>query len=78
LFEALIAQDPDTASFELRDALTDTEGVKVHHSSDTNLLFRLGFTQKNVAGCGQALSCQDKTAAVWLVQTSRTGHRNAS
>ncbi|MFG5382865.1 hypothetical protein, partial [Yoonia sp. R2-816] len=31
--EELVAQDPDITLFELRDALTDAEGVVVHHSS---------------------------------------------
>lgn len=45
-FEELIAQDPDITLFELRDALSDAEGVQVHHSSIANLLSRLGFTYK--------------------------------
>jgi len=45
-FEELIAQDPDITLFELRDALADAEGVKVHHSSIADLLSRLGFTYK--------------------------------
>lgn len=44
--EELIAQDPDITLFELRDALADAEGVKVHHSSIANLLARLGFSYK--------------------------------
>lgn len=44
--EDLIAQDPDITLFELRDALSDAEGVQVHHSSIANLLSRLGFTYK--------------------------------
>lgn len=44
--EELIAQDPDITLFELRDALADAEGVKVHHSSIADLLSRLGFTYK--------------------------------
>ena len=34
--EELVAQDPDITLFELRDALTDAEGVRVHHSSLAN------------------------------------------
>ncbi|OSP51586.1 hypothetical protein BV911_19015, partial [Pseudoruegeria sp. SK021] len=45
-FEELIAQDPDITLFELRDALADAKGVKVHHSSIAGLLSRLGFTYK--------------------------------
>ncbi|NKB27424.1 MAG: transposase [Rhodobacteraceae bacterium] len=45
-FEELIAQDPDITLFELRNALADAEGVRVHHSSIANLLSRLGFTYK--------------------------------
>uniref|UniRef100_UPI003999FDE1 IS630 family transposase n=1 Tax=Roseovarius halophilus (ex Wu et al. 2025) TaxID=3376060 RepID=UPI003999FDE1 len=44
--EELVAQDPDITLFELRDALADAEGVRVHHSSIANLLSRLGFTYK--------------------------------
>lgn len=44
--EELIAQDPDITLFELRDALAEAEGVRVHHSSIANLLARLGFTYK--------------------------------
>ena len=45
-FEDLIRQDPDITLFELRDALADAEGVRVHHSSIADLLSRLGFTYK--------------------------------
>lgn len=45
-FEELIAQDPDITLFELRDALEEAEGVRVHHSSIAALLSRLGFTYK--------------------------------
>ena len=41
-FEELVTQDPDITLFELRDA----EAVQVHHSSDADLLARLGFTYK--------------------------------
>lgn len=44
--EALVAHDPDITLFELRDALAETEGVQVHHSSIANLLSRLSFTYK--------------------------------
>ncbi|WP_281844149.1 helix-turn-helix domain-containing protein, partial [Sinisalibacter aestuarii] len=44
--EELVAQDPDITLFELRDALAEAEGVRVHHSSIANLLSRLGFTYK--------------------------------
>ncbi|MDD9746786.1 MULTISPECIES: IS630 family transposase [Marinovum] len=44
--EEFVAQDPDITLFELRDALADAEGVRVHHSSIANLLSRLGFTYK--------------------------------
>lgn len=44
--EELVSQDPDITLFELRDALADAEGVRVHHSSIANLLSRLGFTYK--------------------------------
>ena len=44
--EELIAQDPDITLFELRDALAEATGVRVHHSSIANLLSRLGFTCK--------------------------------
>jgi transposase len=45
-FEELIAQDPDITLFELRDALADAEGLRVHHSSIAGLLKRLGFSYK--------------------------------
>ena len=45
-FEELVAQDPDITLFELRDALAEAEGVRVHHSSIANLLSRLGFSYK--------------------------------
>ncbi len=45
-FEELVAQDPDITLYELRDALADAEGVRVHHSSIANLLAGLGFTYK--------------------------------
>lgn len=45
-FGELIIQDPDITLFELRDALADAEGVRVHHSSIATLLADLGFTYK--------------------------------
>lgn len=45
-FVELIGQDPDITLYELRDALVEAEGVRVHHSSIANLLSRLGFTYK--------------------------------
>ena len=45
-FEELVAQDPDITLFELRDALSEAEGVTVHHSAIAGLLKRLGFTHK--------------------------------
>jgi len=71
----LIAQDPDITLFELRDALADAEGVKVHHSSITNLLPRLGFTYKKVAGRHRAPSRQGKSATGRLAQVSLARHR---
>jgi transposase len=44
--EELVAQDPDITLYELRDALADAEGVRVHHSSIATLLAKLGFTYK--------------------------------
>lgn len=45
-FKELIAQDPDITLFELRDALADAAGLRVHHSAIGHLLKRLGFTYK--------------------------------
>jgi transposase len=42
----LIAQDPDITLFELRDALAEAEGVRVHHSAIARMLVRLGFSYK--------------------------------
>lgn len=42
----LVDQDPDITLFELRDALADAEGVRVHHSAIARLLRRLGFSYK--------------------------------
>ncbi len=66
-FEELIVQDPYITLFELRDALAQAKGVRVHHSSIANLLARLGFTYKKVAGCHRAPSRQSKAATVRLV-----------
>ena len=38
--EELTAQDPDITLFELRDALAEAEGVRVHHFSIANCLDR--------------------------------------
>lgn len=62
-FEELIAQDPDITLFELRDALAAAEGVKVHHSSIANLLSRLGFTYKKVAGGRRTPPCQGEAGS---------------
>ena len=45
-FKELVLQDPDITLFELRDALFDAQGVRVHHSTIAQLLKRLGFTHK--------------------------------
>ena len=42
----LVDQDPDITLYELRDALREAEGVRVHHSAIARLLRRLGFTYK--------------------------------
>ena len=77
--EDLIAQDPDIALFELRDALAEAVGEKVHHSSIANLLSRLGVAykskedQKTITGSFSRRtrwSPEGKTAARRLVQTS--------
>ena len=47
----LVSQDPDITLFELRDALADAEGLRVHHSAIARTLRRLGLTYKKVAGC---------------------------
>lgn len=44
LDELLVAKDPDITLFELRNALAEAEGVRVHHSPIANLLSRLGST----------------------------------
>ena len=45
--EGLSAQDPDITLFELRHALAEAVGGKVHHSSIANLLSQLGFAYKS-------------------------------
>lgn len=72
--EELVTQDPDITLFELRDALADAEGVQVHHSSIADLLSRLGFTYKKVAGRHRTPPCQGKTAKGRLAHASRTSH----
>ncbi|MEZ5723878.1 MAG: hypothetical protein R3E47_02130 [Paracoccaceae bacterium] len=57
-FEELVAQDPDITLFELRDALAEAEGVRVHHSSIANLLSRLGFSYKKIVGGRRAPSAR--------------------
>lgn len=42
----LVEQDPDITLYELRDALDDAHGLKVHHSAIGYVLERLGFTYK--------------------------------
>ena len=42
----LVEQDPDITLFELRDALAEAEGIRVHHSAIAGALRRLGFTYK--------------------------------
>jgi transposase len=42
----LVAQGPDITLFELRDALTEAEGVRVPHSAIARMLARLGFSYK--------------------------------
>ena len=42
----VVEQDPDITMPELRDALLEAEGVRVHESSLSRLLRRLGFTYK--------------------------------
>jgi transposase len=74
LLEELIAQDPDITLFELRDALADAAGVRVHHSSIANLLARLGFSCKKVAGGHRTPPCQGKAETERLVQTSAPCH----
>ncbi len=77
-FEELIAQDPDITLFELRNALADAEGVRVHHSSIANLLSRLGFTYKKVAGRNRAPPRQGKAATGRLVQIPLASHCDLS
>ena len=42
----LVEQDPDITLFELRDALAEAEGVRVHHSAIAQTLHRLGYRYK--------------------------------
>lgn len=42
----LVEQDPDITMPELRDALAEAEGVRVHETSLSRALRRLGFTYK--------------------------------
>jgi transposase len=49
----LVARDRDITLFELRDALTEAEGVRVHHSAIARMLARLGFSCKKVIGRGR-------------------------
>jgi len=42
----LVEQDPDITLAELRDALVDAEGVRVHTASIARMLTRLGYTYK--------------------------------
>ena len=42
----LVSQDPDITLHELRDALAEAEGVRVHHSAIARALARLGFSYK--------------------------------
>ena len=72
--EELVAQDPDITLFELRDALADATGVQVHHSSIANLLARLGFTYKKVAGRHRTPPRQGKAATHRVVQTPSACH----
>jgi len=46
LLRELVEQDRDSTLFELRDALAEAEGVRVHHSAIGRLLRRLGYTFK--------------------------------
>ena len=62
-FQELIAQDPDITLFELRDALADAHGEKVHHSGIAVMLKRLGYTHKKVVGCKRAQSSARKAKA---------------
>ncbi|MEM9047398.1 MAG: hypothetical protein AAGC92_01645 [Pseudomonadota bacterium] len=45
-FREPLAQDPDIALFELRDALIDAEGVTVRRSAIAGRLKRPGYSQK--------------------------------
>ena len=52
-FQELIAQDPDITLFELRDALADAHGVKLHHSGASNNI-KLQTTGSGVSVTGTA------------------------
>jgi len=45
----LVNQDPDITLFELRDALEEAHGIRVHHSSVDRALKRAGYTFKKRA-----------------------------
>ena len=45
----LVEQSPDITLCELRDALFMAEGVRVHHTSISKALRRLGFTYKKIS-----------------------------
>ena len=45
----LVSQDPDITLFELRDALEEAHGIRVHHSSVDRALKRAGYTFKKRA-----------------------------
>ncbi len=47
----LVSQDPDITLFELRDALEEAHGIKVHHSSVDRALQRAGYTFKKEPHC---------------------------
>ena len=73
-FEELLAQAPDIALFELRDAPAAAEGIAVHHSSIAALRSRLGFTYKKIAGGHRAPPCQGKAGAARLACASPARH----
>lgn len=45
----LVSQDPDITLHELRDALEEAEGLRVHHSAIARALIRLGYSFKKRA-----------------------------
>ncbi|GFM29133.1 helix-turn-helix domain-containing protein [Novosphingobium sp. PY1] len=77
-FVELVGQDPDITLYELRDALEEAEGVRVHHSSIAMLLQRLGYTYKKVAGGQRAPQGERKATAGRLVRQSPSGHARAT